>query len=301
MPSWELLRHWDIVRYLVYYLVEDFLPPEMITGQDIIDFSAGLGDLSVYIAGHNPRSLTATAPDDGPPPPNIASQPNIEFRPNVQARTISRHFPKESCDLFAARMVFQFPTAEGHHIDVDGMLAQIYPVLRPGGRLLICSHQYTELDPHLESRWPEPLDAYFKRLLAHHQGAHGAYLAGLVELIQTIGLPPREGSHGQTGFGLKASMAVDSLARAGFRIESAAELEEFTFPIGLSREILTRTDYYADLAQEVFDIKRRNILASEFADKYKRPAMLAAILDEINQLHPFVTIPIFSLLASKPG
>jgi hypothetical protein len=300
MSTWELQRQWEIVRYLVYYLVEDFVPSELISGKDIIDFSAGLGDLSLYMAEHNPRSLTATSPDDFPPPTRIASHPEIKYRPAVPARSISMCFPEESCDLFVARMVFQFPTQEGHYVDVDGMLSQIYSILRPGGQLLICSHQYTELDPQLESRWPEPMESYFERLLQHHQGDKGAYLAGLVELIQTIGIPPREGSHGQTGFGLKPSMAVDSFVRAGFLIESAAELEEFTFPIGVSREILERPEYYAELAQEVFAIKAKHIQRPRFAEKYQRPEVLGEILNEINQFHPFVTIPIFSLLASKP-
>ena len=50
MTTWELYRNWDVVRYLVYYLVEDLVPPEFISGKDVIDFSSGLGDLSAYIA-----------------------------------------------------------------------------------------------------------------------------------------------------------------------------------------------------------------------------------------------------------
>lgn len=299
MATWELQRRWETVRYLVYYLVENLVPPALIPGADIIDFSSGLGDLSAYMAAHDPRSLTATSPEASDPPPHLPV--NASHLEDVPADQIAARLPAASADLFVARMVFQFPTVEDHHIDMDGMLAQVYQVLRPGGRLIICSHQYTELDPHIEAAWPEPVDAYFERLLAAHHGAHHDYLAGLIELIQTIGIPPREGSHGQTGFGLKPSMAIDSFVRAGFRIERAAELEEFTFPIGLSRELAERSDYYAELAEKVFAIKERHIQRPAFADKYQRPQVLRAILTEINQMHPFVTIPIFSIQAIKPN
>lgn len=298
MLTWELQRRWEIVRYLVYYLVEDLVPPDLIQGKDVIDFSAGLGDLSAYMAEQAPRTLIATSPDQAPRPPQLPA--SVQYLPDLPAERIGAQLPPDSADLFVARMVFQFPTEEEHHIDVDGMLAQIYRVLRPAGRLIIASHQYTELDPHLESTWPESVAAYFDKLLATHSGEHGDYLAGMVELIRTIGIPPREGSHGQTGFGLKASMAVDSFVRAGFQIESAAELEEFTFPVGLSREIAARETYYAELAQKVFAIKQRHIGSQAFADKYRRPQVLSAILNEINALHPFVSIPIFSIQAIKP-
>ena len=299
MATWELQRRWETVRYLVYYLVENLVPPELVPGADIIDFSAGLGDLSAYMAGRAPRSLIATSPEAAAPPPHLPA--NATHLEDVPADKIAARLPAASADLFVARMVFQFPTVEDHHIDMDGMLAQVYEVLRPGGRLIICSHQYTELDPHLEANWPEPVGAYFERLLAAHEGAHRDYLSGLIELIQTIGIPPREGSHGQTGFGLKPSMAIDSFVRAGFQIERAAELEEFTFPIGLSRELAERSDYYADLAEQVFAIKQRHIQTPAFADKYQRPQVLRAILHENKRLQPFLTIPIFSIQAIKPS
>ncbi|MBE9478666.1 MAG: hypothetical protein IMY80_01770 [Chloroflexi bacterium] len=44
MTSWELQRNWEIVRYLVYYLVEDLVSPDQISGKDIVDFSSGLHD-----------------------------------------------------------------------------------------------------------------------------------------------------------------------------------------------------------------------------------------------------------------
>ena len=159
MAIWELERRWNITRYLVYYLVENLVPPELIPGKDIVDFSAGLGDLSLYMAGQQPKSIMATAPDDSPAPAQLSANPHITYLPNLPAIDIAERFAAESVDLFVARMVFQFPTDEEHRIDVDGMLEQIHRVLRPGGRLIVASHQYTELDPEIKSNWPEPLDS----------------------------------------------------------------------------------------------------------------------------------------------
>ena len=132
-------------------------------------------------------------------------------------------------------------------------------------------------------------------------GGDAGRLEGLVELIQEIGIPPRDGVHGQTGFGLKGLMAVDSFVRAGFLIEAAAEIEDFTFPVGITKDLKARRDYYEELAEKVFAIKRAHILSPQFADKYRRPQVLQALLTEINALHPFVSIPIFRIQARKPG
>ncbi len=298
VTSWELQRNWEIVRYLVYYLVEDLVSPDQISGKDIVDFSSGLGDLSEYIYSHNPKSLIATSPDDVPSPASLAGKPGFRFIPNLPARMIGQALTPNSVDLFVARMVFQFPTDEGDRIDVDGMLTQIFSILRPGGCLIVCSHEFTQLDDHPED-WNLPLERYLENLPAEHTGRHAARIQGLIELIEAIGLPPREGVHGQTGFGLKALMAVDSFVRAGFKIESAAEIEDFTFPIGISQDLATRKDYYRELGHQVFTIKQSRIHSPAFADKYTRPTVLKNILQAINQLHPFVTVPIFKIQAVK--
>jgi hypothetical protein len=196
-------------------------------------------------------------------------------------------------------MVFQFPTDEKDRIDVDGMLAQIYDILRPGGRLIMCSHEFTQLDDHPDDQGLL-FDAYLKSLPGHHSGRSAERIQGLIEMIQSIGIPPREGVHGQTGFGLKALMAVDSFVRCGYQIESAAEIEDFTFPLGISRDLRQRREYYQELAKKVFTIKRARINVPEFANKYSRPGVLKNILTEINELHPFVTVPIFKIQAVKP-
>lgn len=298
MTSWELQRNWEIVRYLVYYLVEDLVSPDQISGKDIVDFSSGLGDLSEYIYAHNPKSLIATSPDDVPSPTSLDGKTDFRFISNLPARMISEALAPNSVDLFVARMVFQFPTDEGDHIDVDGMLAQIFSTLRPGGRLIVCSHEFTQLDDHPED-WDLPLEHLHENLAMEHTGRHAARIHGLIELIEAIGLPPREGVHGQTGFGLKALMAVDSFVQAGFKIESAAEIEDFTFPVGISQDITTRKKYYRELGRRVFAIKQARILSPAFADKYTRPTVLKNILQELNQLHPFVTVPIFKIQAVK--
>ncbi len=296
--SWELQRNWDIVRYIVYYLIENLVPPDLIPGKQVVDFSAGLGDLSEYIYTKEPAFLTATSPDDVAAPPFLKGKPGFDFIPGVEARKIRQNFEPESVDLFVARMVFQFPTSEEDRIDVDGMLAQIHTVLRPGGRLIICSHEFTQLDEHPDDR-DLPFDQYLKELPAHHGGRSARRIKGLVEMIQSIGIPPREGVHGQTGFGLKGLMAVDSFVKCGYQIENASEIEDFTFPIGISHDLSEREAYYRDLAEKVFKIKRTHILSPEFEDKYTRPSVLRKILTEISTLHPFVTVPIFKIQAIK--
>lgn len=298
MTSWELQRNWEIVRYLVYYLVDNLVSPNQIPGKDIVDFSSGLGDLSKYIYSHNPKSLTSTSPDDVTSPVSLAGNPGFRFIPNLPARLISEALEPNSVDLFVARMVFQFPTDESDRVDVDGMLTQIFSILRPGGRLIICSHEFTQLDDDPEY-WDLPLERYLENLPADHTGQHATRIEGLIELIEAIGLPPREGVHGQTGFGLKALMAVDSFVQAGFKIESAAEIEDFTFPIGISQDLATRKDYYRELGQQVFSIKQAGIQSPTFTDKYTRPTVLKNIMQTINQLHDFVTVPIFKIQALK--
>lgn len=299
MTSWELQRNWDIVRYIVYYLVEDLLSPDQIIGKDVLDFSSGLGDLSEYIYANNPNSLIATSPEDVPPPKSLIGKPGFRFIPNLSARQISEKLPSNSLDLFVARMVFQFPTDEHDRIDVDGMLAQIHTVLRPGGRLVMCSHEFTQLNDDPEC-WGIPLDDYFDSFDELFASSEALRIQGLIELIETIGIPPREGVHGQTGFGLKGLMAVDSFVKANFKIESATEIEDFTFPVGISRDFSRRLEYYQDLAREVFSIKKKYILSPAFAEKYTRPSVLEKILHEILALHLFVTVPIFKIVAFKP-
>jgi len=299
MSSWELEHQWEIVRYLVYYLRENLVPSELIEGKDIVDFSTGLGDLSLFMAEHGAKSVTATVPEDISAPKALEQVEPIRFLPKMAASQISERLGPESADLFVGRMVFQFPTEEADRIDVDGMLAQIFEVLRPGGRLIIASHQYSELDRQVQGSWKEPIEDHFEKLLSSYADPYRQQLKGLIELISTIGIPPREGNHGQSGFGLKPLMTIDSFVRAGFAIERAAELEDFTFPIGLSEEIGERPEYYANLAKQVFEIKREGMGRPSYADKYERPQVLQRILEDINQLHPVATIPIFAIQARK--
>ena len=299
MSSWELEHQWEIVRYLVYYLRENLVPSELIPGKDIVDFSAGLGDLSLYMSEQGAKSVTATVPEDISAPKTIEQHEQIRFLPKMGASQIRERLGADSADLFVGRMVFQFPTEEADRIDVDGMLAQIFEVLRPGGRLIIASHQYSELDRQVQGSWEEPLAEHFEKLRATYADPYKQQLEGLIELISTIGIPPREGNHGQSGFGLKPLMTIDSFVNAGFEIERAAEVEDFTFPIGLSQEIGERPDYYAKLAEKVFEIKREGMSKANYADKYERPQVLRTILEDINRLHPFATIPIFAIQARK--
>jgi SAM-dependent methyltransferase len=299
MSNWELEHEWSIVRYLVYYLLENLVPAELIPGKDVIDFSAGLGDLSLYMAQQGANSVISTAPDSSSAPSELLDNKQIAFQNQIPASQISAKLANDSADLFVARMVFQFPTQEGDRIDVDGMLAQIYDLLRPGGRLIIASHQYTELDRQVKATWQDPIESYFDKLRSTYADPYKAYLDGLIELVTTIGIPPREGNHGQSGFGLKPLMTADSFIQAGFEIERAAEIEDFTFPIGLSQEVKERPDYYSALSKKVFAAKQKAIQQASYEDKYLRPQVLREILTTINHLHPFVTIPIFAIQARK--
>ncbi|MCK5054971.1 MAG: hypothetical protein KAR65_11860, partial [Anaerolineales bacterium] len=61
----------------------------------------------------------------------------------------------------------------------------------------------------------------------------------------------------------------------------------------------TRKDYYRELGQRVFSIKQAAIQSPTFTDKYTRPTVLKNILQELNQLHDFVTVPIFKIQAVR--
>jgi hypothetical protein len=297
MTSWELHHNWNIVRYLVYYLIENLVPPEIILGKDVIDFSAGLGDLSKYLYDNHPKSLTSTSPD-GIAPDMLGKNTNYNFIPNLPAQDLSKKLRPSSADLFVARMVFQFPTEQQDKIDVDGMLNQIFDILRPGGEIIICSHEFTQLSD-LKEDWDKPLSDYLASLPDKFLGERKQEIIGLIELIETIGLPPREGVHGQTGFGLKGIMMIDSFVRAGFRIKTAGEIEDFTFPVGISNEFPSNNQKFQDISEQVFAIKQKHILSPNYQDKYLRPSVLKTILSEINLLHNFVSVPIFKIHAIK--
>jgi len=297
MSSWELQRNWDIVRYLVYYLIEDLVPPELIPGKDVVDFSAGMGDLSEYMLSHKPKTLTATSPDEIAPE-YLMGTPEFNFISNLPAQSMSQKLLPNSVDLFVSRMVFQFPTDKRDNIDVDGMLKQVYEILRPGGEIIICSHEFTQLSDTPED-WDQPLEDYLMTLSDRFTGAQKERMEGMVEMIRTIGLPPREGVHGQTGFGLKGFMAIDSFVQAGFRIKSAGEIEDFTYPVGISKDFISKREYYQNLADKVFSIKQKYIQSPIYQDKYTRPSALKSILREIGQLHYFVSVPIFKIHAVK--
>ena len=124
--TWEALRRWAVVRYLVYYLTENFVAPDFACGKEIIDFSCGIGDLSEYLVESGAQRVIATQPEITEIPKRLSLVDKVEFRPGIQAKDIEAAFPAESIDLFLARMVFQFPTEEEHFIDVDGMLQQVF-------------------------------------------------------------------------------------------------------------------------------------------------------------------------------
>lgn len=303
---WEHARDWAVMRSFVYYQRENFIPEGLIEGRDVIDYSAGLGDLSAYVSSLNPSSLLATAPEqDAPRPPLLPD--SVEWMTGVGADRIADLLPAASADVILARMVIQFPTMESNAVDVDDILAQMHSVLREDGSITISTHSFFSLprfegdhsraDDHLAAVEADVLplleaDNTFTRGVAQET-------AGLIELVRYLGLPPREGPFGRTGFGLKIPMLVNSFVNQGFRIESVEEIEPFTFPIGLYERITDDTDSAITIGERVMSIKQRHLISVEAADPYLRPSVLAAMIAEIRELLPMTAVPIVRICATK--
>ena len=230
------------MRNLVYYLVEDFVPPQMADGADAIDFSAGLGDLSRYLIDSGARSVVATLPE-----PEVPGAGDIDWRGGISAGQLGDAFAPASFDLATARMVFQFPTWEGDASDPDTLTEEFARILRPGGLLVLAFHEFAGFEEG-PSPGPAPdVDA----MLADADSGRAA-------LVRYLGLPPREGPSGESGFGLKVPMLVTTLQRHGFDIDTADHPEPFTFPNlreGLAEEEL------AELGRTVMAVKRRYLAA----------------------------------------
>lgn len=303
---WERVRDWSVMRPFVYYQRENFVPEGLVEGRDVIDYSAGLGDLSIYVSSLGPSSLIATAPEQDAPRPSLLPD-SVEWRTGVDAGRIADVLPEASTDVILARMVIQFPTVEGDAVDVDGILRQMRGVLRDNGSIVITTHSFFSLprfegdhsgvDDHLavvEACVVPLLDVEdaFTRGVAQET-------AGLIELVRYLDLPPREGPFGRTGFGLKIPMLVNSFVREGFTIDSVEEIEPFTFPIGLRESIAEGTDSVVELGEHVMAIKHRYLTSVEAADPYLRPAVLKAMIGEIRRLLPVTAVPIVRICATK--
>lgn len=306
LPAWERARQWRVLRRFVYYLMEDFLPPSWVPGTRLVDFSGGAGDLASYAVGHGAAEVTITVPDeDGRRPSGLSDR--VRFLSGVTASNLSDRIPAQSVDLFCARMVFQFPTWEGDRADPDTMLEAISGVLAGGGRVLLAVHEFFPLQRYPSVASESDADRMLDRLddLAARAGpdelagTEAQRLAGLVELVRTLGLPPREGPAGETGFGLKVPMLVESLVRAGLEIERAEHVEPFTFPVGFERMLREDPTGTASRADEVLSAKRR-AFANPDIDPYTRPARVRDLLDEVAAITPVVWVPIIRLVGRKP-
>ena len=307
IPLWERERHWPLVRPFVYYLTENFVEPSWVADKRVVDFSAGLGDLSGYMAGLGPTRLIATVPE--PELANPTTIAGVEWRAGVLASHIAESFELDSVDLFCARMVFQFPRWEDGEVDVDVMLDQIRPVLAPGGRIVIASHAFFPLQnyPSLDSE--RDSEALLERLVGLAAGAprdvheilteEAQRLAGLTELVKYLGLPPRESSYGTTGYGLRIPALVDSFIRGGFTLEVVDDIEPFTYPLGIWEQLEAEPDRIHELGRAVFDIKHRWLVDERGRDTYRRPALIERMLQEIRWLVPIVWVPIVRVVATK--
>lgn len=307
IPLWERERHWPLVRPFVYYLTENFVDPGWVAGKRVVDFSAGLGDLSGYMAGLGPKRLIATVPE--PELANPATIAGVEWRAGVLASHIAEAFEPESVDLFCARMVFQFPRWEDGQVDVDVMLEQIRPVLAPGGRIVIASHAFFPLQNYSSLDSERDSGALLERLVDLAAGAprdvheilteEAQRLAGLTELVKYLGLPPRESSYGTTGYGLRIPALVDSFIRGGFALEVVDDIEPFTYPLGIWEQLEAEPERIGELGRAVFDIKHRWLVDERGRDTYRRPALIERMLQEIRWLVPIVWVPIVRVAATK--
>ena len=304
---WEHARDWAAMRPFVYYQRENLIPEGLVEDRDVIDYSAGLGDLSAYISSLNLLSLIATAPEEHAPRPSLLPN-SVEWRTGVGAGLIADLLGEASADVILARMVIQFPTVENHAVDVDEILRQMRSVLREEGSLVITTHaffslpqfrgDYSRADDYLaavEADIVPLLDAKdsFTRGVAQET-------AGLIELVRYLDLPPRDGPFGGTGFGLKIPMLVNSFVSQGFSVNSVEVIEPFTFPIGLQESIADNAVSVTELGEQVMSIKHRYLTSVEATDPYQRPAVLAAMIAEIRELLPVTAVPIVRVVATKP-
>jgi SAM-dependent methyltransferase len=281
--TWERRRAWHLVRPLVYYLQEDLVAPHLASHRDVLDFSAGLGDLSEYLVASGARSVLATRPESDVP----HSGERLEWVGGIAAGKIAASLPAASFDLAVARMVFQFPTWEGDRADPDTMVSEFAQVLRPGGRLVMAFHEFVSFEP-VPSRGPVP--GVDDLLAADDRG-------GLVDVIRYLALPPREGPFGETGFGLKVPMLVTTLQRHGFEIEIADYPEPFTMPRALHA---WPDEELADLGRRAMDLKRRH-LSDPTWGPYEQPAVVRSMLNELSGLYEFAAWPIVRIVARLPG
>ena len=295
------------MRPFVYYLTENFLPPEWVAGRRVVDFSTGLGDLAAYSVQHGAASVVATVPEADPPGPPTAG---VDLRAGVLASRISERLEPESVDVFCARMVFQFPRWEDEGVDADVMLRQIATVLAPGGRVVVASHAFFPLQNYDSLQDERDSERLLNRLVDLAAGAprdvheilteEAQRVSGLTEMVRYLGLPPRESSTGSTGYGLRVPALVSSFIDAGLTVDVVDDVEPFTFPLGVWERFDDDADGVRRLGSAVFDIKRRWLTDDRFGDVYGRPALIRRMLQEIRWLVPIVWTPIVRIVAHRP-
>jgi hypothetical protein len=123
--------------------------------------------------------------------------------------------------------------------------------------------------------------------------------SGLIELVRYLGLPPRDGPFGRTGFGLKIPMLVNSFISQGFSLRSVEVIEPFTFPVDLRESVARMAVSATELGEHVMSIKQRYLTSARATDPYQRPAVLAAMIAEIRELLPVTAVPIVRIYATR--
>lgn len=266
------------MRWLVYYLKEDLVPPDMVAGADVLDFSAGLGDLSEYMARWGARSVTATRPEQVPG--EVIE--GVDWVTGVAAGNVVDSLAGRDFDLIVARMVFQFPTWEGDRADPDTMLEEFAAVLRPGGRLVAAFHEFVPLEGHPATADVPEVDSVLEER------------PELAAVVRYLSLPPREGPIGQTGFGLKVPMFISSMVSKGFALEAASHPEPFTFPTEIAQLSDAEVDHLGD---QVMALKERWL--AHPLDPYEVPSLLRRMSVELAAIMPHVSWPIVRIVARR--
>jgi SAM-dependent methyltransferase len=250
----------------------------MAAGADILDFSAGLGDLSAYMSDSGARSVLATRPEREPG----IGHDGVEWATGIGAGNVVEKLGGRKFDLVVVRMVFQFPTWVGDRADPDTMIEEFAEVLRPGGRLVAAFHEFVSLEGHPSS--PDLPEVSTVIETNPHLGA----------LVEYLSLPPREGPLGETGFGLKVPMFIDSLVSNGFAIETADNPEAFTFPVALDGQ----SDHdVIELGDRVMALK--SALLAHVPDPYDRPGRVREMLVTLAEFMPHVAWPIARVVARR--
>jgi hypothetical protein len=82
-------------------------------------------------------------------------------------------------------------------------------------------------------------------------------------------------------------------------LEVVDDIEPFTYPLGIWEQLESEPDRIRELGEAVSAIKHRWLVDERSLDTYRRPALIARMLQEIRWLVPIVCVPIVRVVATK--